>query len=956
MATILLTGGTFSSQVAEGKLTAENSRIIDCLLPGKVKKLGLRRMYVSKRRPVKTSENDCAIHGGEYTAYDRADIQSALQTWQSAALLGDAEAQFYVAEIFEKGMGEPPNYKQAHLWYSQAAAQSYSPALMALGKLYEAGLGVDKDLAKAMNYYREASGLAQNEIEYTSVFNAIHQDELQKIANLETSLEDEKRTSRKLKATLADLKSNLRHSNSEMQRLQKEVDQKKSQIQQRKNRTPQVMPVSTLKLESELARANVESTTQQRLIATLQSELKIATLGKTNSESERFISQELRLAQQALLAQKVESEPKTQELSVLQQELRKLQSSLERYPSRQQLTLIEQAFQKQKDLLERNLSEANTQIAADKKRVAHLEQSLSQNNTQNQQQLAQYQYEIEIARQSLLEKERRLEQQRQTNSILTMELEALQQKNKLDNSEQSNLLVLSKKLLAEKGSYYQAQLTNLNLKAQQQQENIEMLQSRLKAANSSADDKQAYVEKLKDNIIVARARAKTSDATIEIKSAELQQAYMLISELQKKLQTLPTTESLQSLQNTLQEKQKQLTQAQNNALTLTQNISTLEKKQAQTSARLDKIAPKDGPVIAIRWPKHVDAGGLTATVGAGSVVNIVGAVYPPNTITQFKIDGKVEQLDTNGLFLKAVEIGNSALTIHLLAMDDLGQKSTKTLTIQPSASDDFTLNSGGSLTTPKVKWGKYYALIIGNNKYDRQRGWGELDTAVNDAKALAKVLREKYDFRVTLKLNASRDEILLALEELRKKLKDTDNLLVYYAGHGYMDPENDQGYWIPVNGDTDSTINWVSNATVTDQIRAMSARNVMVIADSCYSATLMRSGVVSLRSGLSLEKRLQRLKIDVSTITRMALSSGGLQPVADAVDNSGHSVFANALFKSLRENSSILDGDRLATEVGLNVSVATQKNIKQVPRYAPLSKGGHQGGEFYFVARNHNHP
>jgi uncharacterized caspase-like protein len=167
-----------------------------------------------------------------------------------------------------------------------------------------------------------------------------------------------------------------------------------------------------------------------------------------------------------------------------------------------------------------------------------------------------------------------------------------------------------------------------------------------------------------------------------------------------------------------------------------------------------------------------------------------------------------------------------------------------------------------------------------------------------------------------------------------------------------MDPENDQGYWIPVNATASSTINWVSNATITDQIRAMTARNVMIIADSCYSASLMRSGIVNLRSGLTEVKKKQRLEDDVNAVTRMALSSGGLQPVADAIDNSGHSVFANALMKSLKQNKSVLDGDSLATEVGLNVSVATKEHVKQVPRYAPLSKGGHQGGEFYFVPRS----
>ena len=365
------------------------------------------------------------------------------------------------------------------------------------------------------------------------------------------------------------------------------------------------------------------------------------------------------------------------------------------------------------------------------------------------------------------------------------------------------------------------------------------------------------------------------------------------------------------------------------------------------------LYPKMGPVIALRWPKLDTSGEIKkAVVGAGSVVNIVGAVYPNKTISQFKVNGKIEPLDTNGLFLTTIEVSDQAKTVEIEAIDAQGRSSKTALVIEPTTTGRLALTGGGELTAPKIKFGKFYALVIGNNDYDQQRGWPALKTATNDAKAIAEVLEKKYGFNVTLKLNANRDEMLISLEEMRRKLTEEDNLLVYYAGHGFMDPENDQGYWIPVDGSSSSTVKWVSNATITDQIRAMTARNVMVVADSCYSGSLMRSGIVTLRSGLSVKKKIQRLLDDISTTTRMSLSSGGLQPVADAIGNSNHSVFANALLNVLKQNDSLLDGDALATRVGMDVAVNTQDNVKQVPRYAPLSRGGHQGGEFYFVPKD----
>ncbi len=54
-----------------------------------------------------------------------------------------------------------------------------------------------------------------------------------------------------------------------------------------------------------------------------------------------------------------------------------------------------------------------------------------------------------------------------------------------------------------------------------------------------------------------------------------------------------------------------------------------------------------------------------------------------------------------------------------------------------------------------IDYGHYYALVIGNNTYQYLK---PLQTAVADAKAVAQVLRDKYGFRVTLLLDAKRDQ------------------------------------------------------------------------------------------------------------------------------------------------------------------------------------------------------
>jgi hypothetical protein len=144
--------------------TADDLMVVDCLLPGALRRLGGNRTFVTPRRPVRTTALDCRIRGGEYTAYDRADYRTALAAWLVEAESGDPEAQYYVGQIYEKGLGQEPDYAKAAEWYEKAAAQGYSPAQNSLGFLYEKGLGVTADAEVALNWYRRSADLPDDVI------------------------------------------------------------------------------------------------------------------------------------------------------------------------------------------------------------------------------------------------------------------------------------------------------------------------------------------------------------------------------------------------------------------------------------------------------------------------------------------------------------------------------------------------------------------------------------------------------------------------------------------------------------------------------------------------------------------------------------------------------------------------------------------------------------------------
>lgn len=156
-----------AAAATKGMVKRSDLEIVDCLLPGQVRQLG-NTSFITQRRPVKTTASDCRVRGGEYVAFDRANLKTALAVWQQAAEGGDVEAQTQVGEIYERGMGTDPNYQLAISWYEKAAAKGNSRALFNLGSMYEQGLGVTADKMKALNYYRQSWGLPEDNIMYQS--------------------------------------------------------------------------------------------------------------------------------------------------------------------------------------------------------------------------------------------------------------------------------------------------------------------------------------------------------------------------------------------------------------------------------------------------------------------------------------------------------------------------------------------------------------------------------------------------------------------------------------------------------------------------------------------------------------------------------------------------------------------------------------------------------------------
>ncbi len=253
--------------------------------------------------------------------------------------------------------------------------------------------------------------------------------------------------------------------------------------------------------------------------------------------------------------------------------------------------------------------------------------------------------------------------------------------------------------------------------------------------------------------------------------------------------------------------------------------------------------------------------------------------------------------------------------------------------------------------TPFVN-GIYRALIIGNNDYrDPQGRWLSLETAANDATALAAELRSNYGFSdVVLLKNATRSDILNEFDSLARRVLPRDSVLVYYAGHGWLDAGSNRGYWVPVDADGVDHTTFVRNSTIRDELSLINRRSkhTLLISDSCFSGTLLRSGS---RGISTVENNTRYFRSVANKKSVQILAAGGVEYVDDNYRQSGHSPFTYFLLNELRLNNNPLIS---ASELSASVRRAVANNADQTPESGVLQGAGDELGEFLFLNININ--
>ncbi len=247
-----------------------------------------------------------------------------------------------------------------------------------------------------------------------------------------------------------------------------------------------------------------------------------------------------------------------------------------------------------------------------------------------------------------------------------------------------------------------------------------------------------------------------------------------------------------------------------------------------------------------------------------------------------------------------------------------------------------------------------YALVVGIDSYPSVP---KLRYATNDARSFTSLLESQFGFdakNVTTLLDsgATRKNIMLAFDRLRRNAQKDDRVLVFFAGHGetiQMPDGRQKGYILPYDVDTQDLI---TTAISTDQLNEISqlmpAKHLFYIMDACYG------GLIFSRAAPLSPSATDYLEVLSSRSARKALTAGGQDQTVQDNGPGGHSVFTYYLVTGLQSGAADLNGDGMITSAELDSYIAprvtAETNRAQTPEYGIL--GGDTGGDFVFIPDN----
>jgi WD40 repeat protein len=199
-----------------------------------------------------------------------------------------------------------------------------------------------------------------------------------------------------------------------------------------------------------------------------------------------------------------------------------------------------------------------------------------------------------------------------------------------------------------------------------------------------------------------------------------------------------------------------------------------------------------------------------------------------------------------------------------------------------------------------VATGRLYVLVVGINKYLHLGDRAKLDSAVADAQSIQKAFQDfsrplfrSVESRILIDRQATRANILEALQWLKQSVATGDKAVIFYAGHG-DNQITGQFYILPVDARIDNLGDTgISDDDLQKAIGELPCSTVLML-DACYSGSFGRKK----RKTRSLAKPTDALAGSMVNDYGLAILCGA-RDNQEAIEEGGHGFFTQALTQGL---------------------------------------------------------
>jgi len=245
--------------------------------------------------------------------------------------------------------------------------------------------------------------------------------------------------------------------------------------------------------------------------------------------------------------------------------------------------------------------------------------------------------------------------------------------------------------------------------------------------------------------------------------------------------------------------------------------------------------------------------------------------------------------------------------------------------------------------------GQRLALVVGVGDYTHTSAWPRLPNAQGDAAALARELAGRYGFSVTSLAAPTAGELKAALKDLAARSEEADDVVVFFAGHGYFDPDDNAGYLVLRDGASGCASGCYPFDNLKRALYGARARHVLVILDACHAGTFdVRAAFDGDRPRGPIddaEPLRQRVRDYARYPSRLVLASVANTLAPDGEPGS-HSPFMQALLRQLARpgESGVVSLERLFVALGEDAALPVGRPVP----FASIVPS-HPNGTFLFI-------